>query len=138
MACIPGRLSRLKVSFDNGATFANLGALVDATLNLNVDELECTTHDSNGIRAFIPNHTDATIDGVTRWDEDDPQQVQLLFTLFPNPSEFKIQFMMEELAGRRRFDADAFLTNLSPTTPLDGTVDADFAMRLSNIVLAVQ
>jgi len=138
MACIPGRLAALYVSFDNGITYNKLGAVIDLTLNLNVDELECTTHDSGGTRDYIPNFSDATIDGSVRWDEDDPQQVSLLFTMFPDPTSYKIQFMLEEKEGRRRFDADAFLTSMSPSAPLDGTVDADVAMRLSSVVLAVQ
>ena len=50
MSCIPGRLSRVQASFDNGVSYNNLGGIVDVTLNGNVDELECTSHDSNGIR----------------------------------------------------------------------------------------
>lgn len=139
MACIPGRLAALYVSFDNGGTFAKLGSTIDLTLNLNVDELECTTKDSGGTREYIPNFSDATIDGSARWNEDDPQQVSLLFTMFPEPVRFKVQFMLEDgTPGRRRFDADAFLTNMSPTAPLDGTVDADVALRLSSVVLAIQ
>jgi hypothetical protein len=126
------------VSFDNGATYDNLGGIVDASVSIEVDELECTTHDSNGIRAWIPNHQAATMDVSMRWDEDDPQQVSALFTLFPSPTSFKIQFVMEEATGRRRFDADAFITNFAPSGPLDDTASADMALRLSNLALAVQ
>lgn len=139
MSCIPGRLAALYVSFDNGANFAKLGSVIDLSMNLNVDELECTTHDSGGTREYIPNFSDATIEGSVRWNEDDPQQVTLLFTMFPDPTSFKIQFMLEDgVPGRRRFDADAFLTNLSPSAPLDGTVDADMSMRLSKVQLGIQ
>ena len=138
MACIPGRLSRLSVSFDNGATYDYLGGIVDASLSIEVDELECTTHDSNGVRAWIPNHSSATMDVGMRWDEDSPTQVSALFTMFPSPTSFKIRFVMEEATGRRAFESDAFITSLNPSSPLDDTAGADMALRLSNLALAVQ
>lgn len=137
MACIPGRLSRVQASFDAGATYANLGGIVDATLNGNVDELECTSHDSNGVREYQPNHIDFTMDLTMRWDEDEPEQVNLLNTLIPSPSSFKIYFLLEDTAGRRRFAADAFITSYSPTSPLDDTAGLDTSLRLSSVVIGV-
>ena len=135
MACIPGRLSRVQVSFDNGTTYANLGGIVDATLNGNVDELECTDHDSNGIREYVPNHLDFTMDLTMRWDEDEPSQVDLEATIFPSPVTFKLYFLLENASGRRRYEADAFITTFSPSGPLDDTAGLDVSLRLSNVVI---
>jgi len=137
MSCIPGRLSRIEVSFDNGTTYINLGGVVDSGLNGNVDELECTTHDSNGVRQYVPNHQDFTADATLRWDESDPGQVGLLYTLFPNPSSFKMKFYFEGVVGRRQFQADAFLTSWSPSTPLDDAAGLDVSLRLSNTTIGV-
>ena len=137
MSCIPGRLSRVKGSFDNGASYPNLGSIVDATLNGNVDELECTTHDSNGIREFIPNHLDFTLDLEMRWDEDDPSQAQLLNTLVPSPESFKVRFMLEDITGRRMFQADAFITSYSPSSPLDDAAGLSVSLRLSAVQISV-
>lgn len=135
MACVAGRLSRAEISTDNGATYLNLGGLVDATLNFNVDELECTTHDSNGVREYIPNHQDATADFTMRWDETDPGQVALTGTIFPSPTSFKIRFYLENVTGRTRFEADAFATSYSPSGPLDDTAGLDVSLRLSGTIL---
>lgn len=135
MSCIPGRLSRVQVSFDNGVTYSNLGGIVDVTLNGNVDELECTDHDSNGIREWEPNHIDFTMDLSLRYDEDEPAQVDLLNTLIPSPSSFKLYFFLENVSGRRRYESDAFITTWSPAGPLDDTASLDVSLRLSSVVI---
>ena len=134
MGCIAGRLAGFKVSPDNGATFLPLGGIVDQSLTGNVDELECTSHDSGGVREYVPNFFDATAELEMRWDEDDLGQVFIESTLFPTPTTFKVQFYMENKSGRRRYDADAFLTNFSPSGPLDDTASLSVSMRLSGIV----
>lgn len=134
MGCIAGRLSRVNISGDNGTTFLNLGGIVDATLNGNVDELECTSHDSGGVREYEPNFFDATMDLTMRWDEDDLGQVVLESTLLPTPTTFKVQFYLEGKTGRRRYDADAFITSFSPSGPLDDTASLDVSLRLSRLV----
>lgn len=133
MACIPGRLSR--VQMNTGSGYDNLGGIVDVSLNGNVDELECTDHDSDGIREFLPNHLDFTMDMTLRWDEDEPRQIDLLYTLVPSPSTFLVHFFLENATGRVRFEADAFITNYSPSGPLDDTAGLDVSLRLSNVVI---
>ena len=135
MSCIPGRLSRVQASFDNGVSYNNLGGIVDVTLNGNVDELECTSHDSNGIREYVPNHLDFTLDLTMRWDEDEPEQASLLNTLIPSPTSFKLYFLLEDVTGRRRFEADAFITSYSPSGPLDDTAGLDVSLRLSAVAI---
>lgn len=137
MACIPGRLSRVQVSFDNGTSYANLGGIVDASLNGNVDELEVTSHDSDGIREYCPNHLDYTMDLTLRYDEEEPSQNDLLNTLFPSPISFKLFFLIENATGRRRFEADAFITTDTISTPLDDTTNIDVSLRLSKVRLGV-
>lgn len=133
MACIPGRLSRVQMNIGSG--YNNLGGIVDVTLNGNVDELECTDHDSNGIREYVPNHLDFTMDMTLRWDEDEPQQIELLNTLIPSPTTFLLYFFLENVVGRRQFEADAFITSYSPSGPLDDTAGLDVSLRLSNVVI---
>jgi predicted secreted protein len=137
MTCIAGRLSRLKASYDGGSTYNTINGLVDATLNGSVDELECTSHDSNGIREFIPNHLDFTLDANFRWDEEDATQAALIDTLVPFPTTFKVRFMLQDVAGKRMFQADAFLTSYSPSGPLDDTAGLDASMRLSAVSITV-
>ena len=138
MAAIAGRVGRVQVSFDNGATYLNLGGLVDATLNGNVDELETTTHDSGGARSYISNFHDETMDCTMRWDETDAGQSGLLRTVFPSPTEFKVKYRMEVASGKVEFLADAFVTSYSPAMPLDDTASFDISMRLSGTTQSVQ
>lgn len=133
MGTIAGRLSRANVSDDGGAIFNNLGRAVDLTLNINIDELETTSHDSNGAREYIPNHHDATLDFTLRWDEDDIGQAIVLDAVFAK-TVLKMQFLMQVLSGTVRFDADGFATSFSPSGPLDDTAGVDGTFRLSNLV----
>ena len=138
MSAIPGRVGRVNASFDNGATYIAIGGLVDATLNGNVDELETTTHDSDGSREYIPNFHDETMDLTMRWDEEDPGQASLISSTFPTPTSFKVRFIMQQQSGKRRFDADAFITSFSPAQPLDDTASFDLSLRLSGTVATTQ
>lgn len=137
MSAIAGRLSRVFVSFDNGATYNNLDGIVDATLNGNIDELETTSHDDDGIRKYIPNHSDFTADLTMRWDEASTTQIELLDTILPTPVLFKLRFMLENIAGRIQFEADCFATSYSPSSPLDDTAGLDVTLRLSAVTKGV-
>lgn len=138
MAAIPGRIGRVQLSTDNGATYINVGGLVDGTLNINVDELEVTTHDSGGSREYLPNFRDETLDLTLRWDETDAGQDALLNANFPTTTTFKVRFLMQQQAGRKQFDADAFLTTGTVAQPLDDTASFDVSMRLSGTIVTVQ
>lgn len=129
---IPGRLAKLNVSPDGGLTFENFGGIVDVTMNLSVDELETTTHDSEGRREFIPNHSDATFDVSARWQDGDPGQEIVLVATFAK-TVFPFQFFMEIAPQRKRFDGSAFATSLSPSGPLDDTGALDVTLRGSNV-----
>ena len=138
MGCISGRLAKSDVSSDNFVVEdLNLGSIVDATLNINIDELECTTHDDNGARVYIPNHHDATADYSLRWDEDDAGQSMILDAVFAK-SVFNIRMRMQTGSGFLRFDAGAFATTFSPSGPLDDAAGLDLTLRLSNLVRTVQ
>lgn len=133
MSAVAGRISRIEVSDDLGVSWENLGNLVEATFNLNVDELECTTHDSNGAREYIPNHHDAEITGQLRWDQDNLGQGIVLDAAFAK-TVFMVRFRIEVGTGRLEFVADGFATTYSPSTPLDDTANIDFTLRLSGVV----
>lgn len=134
---IPGRLAELEVSQDGGATYQKVGGVVDATLNINVDELETTSHDSEGHREYIPNHDDASIDGTVRWLEGDPGQ-EILLMQGINKVSLQFRFRMQRAMGRKIFVASGFFTSFSPSGPLDDTADADFTVRLSRMLILTQ
>lgn len=134
---IPGRLAKLDVSPDNGATFENFGGIVDITMNLNVDELETTTHDDGGARTYLPNFHDVTYDVSARWQDGDPGQEIVMVAVFAK-TVFSHRFFMEIASGRKRFDGSTFATSYSPSGPLDDTGQIDVSLRASGVTLNTQ
>lgn len=137
MVCIPGRLAKLEISDDGGTTYENYGGIVDITMNITVDELECTTHDSNGSREYIPNHDDVTLDVSGRWLDGDPGQEIALAAIF-GKTTFLFRFTMETLAGKKKYEGSAFATSANPAGPLDDTGSMDVTLRCSSVVQGTQ
>jgi predicted secreted protein len=136
---IPGRLAKLEVSDDGGSTFENVGGGVDIGININVDELECTTHDSNGTREYIPNHDDATIDISGRWlDGDNGQEIILVALTAKTRFDFIYYMEKDPGSGKRKFEGQAFATSYNPNGPLDDTGNLDITLRVSGLVIGVQ
>ncbi len=136
-AAIPGRLAKFEASPDGGTTFENFGGIVDVTMNLNIDELETTTHDSNGAREYIPNHHDASFDINARWMDGDPGQEIVLVAAFAK-TVFAMRFFMETAPQRKRFDGSAFATSYSPSGPLDDTGSISLTIRGSGLMMTTQ
>lgn len=135
--CIPGRLAKLRVSDDAGATFENFGGIVDVSMQINVDELECTSHDDNGSRTYLPNHDDATMDVSGRWLDGDPGQEIVLVNVFAK-TVYPFEFTMESAPGRKLFTGNSFATSTSPSGPLDDTGALDLSFRVSGLALQRQ
>lgn len=135
-SCIPGRLAKLEVS-SSGVTYVNFGGIVDVTMNMNIDELECTSHDSNGAREYIPNHHDATLDISSRWQDGDAGQEIALQAVFAK-TVFYFRFTMETASGRKRFSGTCFATSFNPGGPLDDTGALDVTLRCSGVTYALQ
>ncbi len=134
---IPGRLAKLEISPDGGVTYENFGGVVDVTFNMNIDELETTTHDSAGAREYIPNHHDVTLDVSARWMDGDPGQEIVLNAVFAK-TVFPFRFVMETAPNRKKFEGSAFATSYSPSGPLDDTGALSVALRGSAVVLGTQ
>lgn len=135
--CIPGRLAKVEISPDGGTTYENLGGIVDVTMNLNIDELECTSHDSNGVREYLPNHSDVSLDISARWMDGDPGQEIVLGAVFAKTT-FPFRFVMETANQRKLFSGTAFATSYSPSGPLDETGSVDITLRCSGVTMATQ
>lgn len=134
---IAGRLATLRVSDDGGTTYENYGGVVDITLNINVDELECTTHDSAGSREYLPNHDDATIDVSGRWLDGDAGQEIVLAAIFAKTT-LLFEFTMQTLAGKKEYTGSCFATSANPSGPLDDTGAMDVTFRVSGLTQSVQ
>jgi predicted secreted protein len=137
MTCIPGRYAKLQLSDDAGVSYEDLGGIVDVTLNINIDELECTSHDSNGVREYIPNHSDFTLDVSARWIDGDAGQ-DIVLDAVDAKTVFLFKFTMETAAGKDIWSGSAFATSASPSGPLDDTGSLDLTLRCSSVVRAAQ
>lgn len=137
MSCILGRLGVLEVSNDGGLNFTKLGNLREATVNIAVDELECTSHDSGGAREFIPNFHDITIDFSNLWDDFDAGQSIVLLAMFAK-TLFRVRFTLQTAAGARVFEGESFATSLTVASPNDDLATFDGTMRVSKPTLGVQ
>lgn len=138
MGCIAGRLAGVKISPDNGATYLPLGGIVDQSLSLEVDQLECTSHDSGGTREYEPNFASATAELSLRWDEDNAAQLFLEDSVLPTPIKFKMQFYLEQASGRKLYNTDAFVTNWTASGNLDDTAGLSVSLQLSNLTSTTQ
>lgn len=137
MTCIPGRLAKLQVATTSGGTYEDFGGIVDVTMNFNVDELECTSHDSNGAREYIPNHHDATLDVSARWLDGDAGQDIALTAVFAK-TVFYFKFTMETGTGKALFTGSCFATTFNPSGPLDDTGALDVTLRCSGVTYSAQ
>ena len=133
---IPGRLAKLQLSAD-GTTFVNFGGIVDITLNINVDELETTTHDSNGSREYIPNHSDFGLDASGLWEDGDPGQEVFLNALDAKQT-LHFVFTMETRNGAKQWEGTCFGTNANPSGPLDDAAAMDVTFRCSGVSRTTQ
>jgi hypothetical protein len=137
MTCVLGRLGELEVSNDGGVTFVKLGQLVDATLNISVDELECTSHDSGGAREFEPNYHDITLDFSNRWNDFDAGQSIVLLAIFAK-TKFRARFTLQTASGAKEFESEAFATSVTVGSPNDDLASFDGTLRLNRPVMGYQ
>jgi hypothetical protein len=137
MVCIPGRYAKLQLSDDAGVSYSDLGGIVDVTLNINIDELECTSHDSNGVREYIPNHSDFTLDVSARWLDGDAGQ-DIVLDAVDAKTTFLFKFTMETGAGKDVWLGSAFATTATPAGPLDDTGSLDITLRCSAVTRGAQ
>jgi len=137
MTCVLGRLGTLEVSNDGGVTYSKLGGLMDATINIGVDELECTSHDSGGAREYVPNYHDITIDFSNHWDDFDVGQSIVLLAMFAK-TLFRVRFRLQVTAGAKQFEGEAFATSLTAGSPNDDMASFDGTLRVSQPTLGYQ
>ncbi len=138
---IPGRLAKLEVS-ESGleGSFINYGGIVDIGMNISIDELECTSHDSvNGAREWLPNFHDVTMDVSGRWHDGDPGQEIMLEAVFAKTRfHFRFYMKVDPGSGLKRYDGLAFATGANPSGPLDDTGAMDVTLRCSGVLQVSQ
>jgi hypothetical protein len=159
----PNQADNAGVLNDGSGAGTATGALVDATMNGNVDELETTVHNTSGAspthgtaRTYIPNFHDETLDVSFRYNEEDEESMGVLVSAL-NSYLFHFWYVPDgeallmgtaststsvttravgETVGANAFYGKAFSTSFSPGSPLDDVTTFDVTLRLSgtNIV----
>lgn len=125
-----GRAGRLEASFDNGTTWGLVGKIIDQTLDDNTEEVDATTHDSNGYREYEIGLTDASLTFNIMYDEQDPSHSSLLEAKRER-TRFQFRWIPQVGAGLPRRHGVGFITALSHTAPLDGMQTMDITLRVS-------
>ena len=129
MSFISGRLAFAEISADNGNTWIRLGNAIDLTVNLNMSEIDGTSHDSGGDREFAPNLRDTTVDGTVHYDDFDTGAA-IMLQAFANGSTYQMRFRLQALPGARLFVFTVcFATKISVASPLADTTKATVSIR---------
>lgn len=125
-----GRFKRVAISIDGGATYTEIGGLVDATLNGNRAEVEKTSVDSGVLREYEPGHQDYTLDLTLRYKDDDPGQT-MLQNAIDDGITAKYRLRAREASGAPEWIVDAFSTSDSLSMPLEDVDELTVTLRIS-------
>jgi hypothetical protein len=135
---IPGRLAKLRLSKSGEAgSWIPAGGIVDVNLDSSTDEMDVTTHDDNGNRRFIPNHSESTMDCNMRWIGKDLGQ-RMLREAEATHSVLFFQFDMEPGVDLERYEGELFVTKASRSGPLDDSGMLNCSFRLSGVERTTQ
>ncbi len=130
MSKIAGRLGRVAISTDGGASFTDVNGISDMTFNTTTEEIDVTTHDDNIFRTFIQGRKEGSLDLSMMWDEDDPGQNALRNAYF-GATQPQFRFRLQEGTNRQEFLASGFISNWTPAAPNDDAATMDVTIRFS-------
>jgi predicted secreted protein len=143
MGKIVGRLSKIQLSDDGGATYEVLGGAVDISMNIAQAEIGITAHSDDDWEVYLPGRKDVSIDCSLRYDEADPGQIILMASMFTSVEaerNMKIRLTMVTDPGVGvQYDGTAFVSSLSPSGPNDDAASFDATLRVKGaLVKSVQ
>lgn len=131
MAAILGRKGTIYVSDDDGSSYFEIGKLVDATLSMETEETDTTSHDSDGDRESLPNHRAKEISGNVIYDEASVGQDMLLDAQAVG-TVLKVKYQPEDTTvGVREFISDCYVTSWEHGQPLEDSETMDFSLRFT-------
>ena len=134
MAAILGRKGTLFVSDDGGSNYHEIGKLVDATLSMETEETDTTSHDSDGDRESLPNHRAKEISGNVIYDEASVGQDKLVEGQAVG-TILKAKYQPEDaVVGVREFISDCYLTSWEHGQPLEDAETVDFSLRFTGVL----
>lgn len=135
MAGQAGRLGRLLISDDAGATFTLIGCLLDASLDGSGDTLDTTCHEDGQNKTKIAGKREHSIDANYNYVEDDAGQVILKNTWFGTMDGIKARWQFEQTVGKLEYTADVIITSWGPGIPNDDVSTVDVTLEVSGEVI---
>ena len=135
--CILGRYGTLEVSDDNGANWYRVGKVVDMAANFAIEEVDCTSHDSNGVRESHPSFNTLTITSSCNYDDLDPGQ-NIVFDAMVLGATPKFRYRPVTGTGRREIIGDGFSTANDLASPNEDKATYDISVKLNNFVVQRQ
>lgn len=134
MAGEQGRLSRLYASTDAGATFSLIGCLIDATIDKTMGTIDTTCHEDGQDTTAIPGKRTRNISANFNYVEDDNGQVKLRTVYEGDGEGLRLRWRHKVETGRKEFEANALITDLSEGMPNDDKATTDAAFLITGAV----
>lgn len=136
MDCTLGRDGTLEVSND-GVTWTKIGAVVDGNYSLTVETVDCTNHDSNGIRQIHPSMRSLAIDFTARYVDGDAGQGMVIFSIVSG-TELWFRWRNETAPNKRQTIGKAVFTSQGQNMPTEDTVEFSAACEINNFTITYQ
>lgn len=134
MAGEAGRLSRLYASTDGGSTFVLVGCIIDMTVDKTMSLIDTTCHEDGQDTTAIAGKRTRNISANVNYVEDDAGQVKIR-TVYEGTGEgLRLRWRHKVLAGRKEFEADVIVTDVSEGTPNDDKATEDYAFQVTGVV----
>jgi predicted secreted protein len=134
MGKIVGRLSKIELSDDGGASYSELGGAVDISMNIAQAEIAITAHSDDDWEVYLPGRKDVSIDCSLRYDEADAGQILLMASMFTSVEaerNMNIRLTMVTDPGvALKYEGVAFVSSLSPSGPNDDAASFDATFRV--------
>jgi TP901-1 family phage major tail protein len=125
-----GTSMRVKCGADGSEVV--IGFLTECSLSLNRDTREITNKDSGGDRKLLPTLRSGSVSFSAIHDESDTatQTIKDLFTLFDADAITHVLFTTG-VVGEFEFEADAVITSLEMSAPMEDSVTISGTFELS-------
>lgn len=137
MDCTLGRLGRIAVSADGGATWIDVGSLLDGTADFSVETIDCTNHDSDGIRQQHPSFRSLSIDLTANYVDADPGQ-KIILDAMSASTEIGVRWRNLTGVGKREIGGRCFPNALNLTMPNEDKAEFGATLTVNAFVVGIQ
>ncbi len=132
MAVERGRISTLEVN--NGGGYQPVGRLLDPTFNLEISDMDATTHDSGAWTESLYNRGTATIEAPCLADEADQGQRDSV-TAALNQTTVTLRWRLKGAAsGNLEYTASALVTAAGQEGPNDDPGKLNLSYKITGAV----